>query len=120
MCDSIMQYRISIGGFHATLCNSASKNMSRVMSVIAFSSCIQAHNLYLQILFLFTSRKKLGFTYFACILMLLKLCGDVESNPGPSASGDNCKDLSICHVNIRSFKSNDKLYRMDAIRAELG
>ena len=41
------------------------------------------------------------------LIMLLILCGDIETNPGPTFSS-NKKQMSFCHVNTRSlFANND-------------
>ena len=46
--------------------------------------------------------------------LLLLRCGDIHSNPGPVHT---TKNLSICHSNIRSINSNEKL---DHIRVDFG
>ena len=44
------------------------------------------------------------------LYLLILLCGDVHPNPGP-----NCEysDISICHTNIRSLKSKDKMMHIN-------
>ena len=49
---------------------------------------------------------------YIMISALLALSGDIHPNPGPSS----WKDLSICHTNIRSIRTPEK---MDDIRSEL-
>jgi hypothetical protein len=78
---TVSQYRISIGYFN------------RCKFVLAGLK-ISISNVSMNILFL-----------FVVIIILLKLGGDVELNPGPNTI---CKCINICHVNIRSL-SRSKL-----------
>ncbi len=77
----LVQYRICIGCF----------NRSRL---ICSHTKVVSGTVLLKLLFL-----------FAIISLLIILSGDVEIDPGPNGK---CKDLSICHVNIRSL-SRSKL-----------
>ena len=48
-------------------------------------------------------------------LLLLRLAGDIEINPGP-LSGKSSSKLSVCHANVRSIRSLEKF---EHIRIEL-
>ena len=50
----------------------------------------------------------LGLLNVSCILLLI--CGDIESNPGPTT----CTPITVCHANIRSLKANDNMSVMHA------
>lgn len=57
------------------------------------------------------SNENMNDVYFHLItILVLKLGGDIESNPGPNSI---CKFLNICHVNIRSL-SRSKLLAIEA------
>jgi hypothetical protein len=46
------------------------------------------------------------------IMNILLLCGDIEVNPGPGPGDSHevrLKNLSLCHLNIRSLLAHDKL-----------
>ena len=45
------------------------------------------------------------------ILLLLLLCGDIHPNPGPPYYNNN--SLSICHCNIRSLNSHEKINHIE-------
>ena len=47
------------------------------------------------------------------LIMILALSGDVHPNPGPN---DNLKDISVCHVNVRSLGAEG---RMESIQTDL-
>jgi hypothetical protein len=50
---------------------------------------------------------KIYLLYF--IINLLKLCGDIHSNPGPIPNNKTNKNLQICHINARSLTATDRL-----------
>ena len=54
----------------------------------------------------------LALTLIFLLIVLLLLCGDVESNPGPI---QRLKNLAVCHVNIRGLTSS----KIRAIKASL-
>ena len=60
-------------------------------------------------------REHLHFLLVDYISILLKLAGDIESNPGPNVNEQKSKDLSICHINSQSL-----LNKIDLIAVELG
>ena len=60
----------------------------------------------------FLTNNHLHFRYIEFISLLLKLAGDVESNPGPSTVSH--KDLTICHLNCQSM-----FHKLDLIALEL-
>ena len=58
----------------------------------------------------------------AAVIQTLLLCSGIHPNPGPD-NDKNYHDLSICHVNIRSLKTKDKLGFMSKlihIKSKLG
>ena len=60
-------------------------------------------------------REHLHFLIVDYISILLKLAGDIESNPGPNVNEQKSEDLSICHINSQSL-----LNKIDLIAVELG
>ena len=46
------------------------------------------------------------------IMIMLQLCGDIHLNPGP-------KYIEICHVNMRSMKSQNRSEKIDELYSEL-
>jgi hypothetical protein len=72
---SLSQYRIAIGYFNRC-------------KFVTSGFCIKCN--------------KINIIFMIFILILLMcMAGDIESNPGPS--NNICKNLNICHVNIRSL-----------------
>jgi hypothetical protein len=88
---TLSQYRISIGYFN------------RSKYVIAGLK-IGLSNVTVNALF-----------FLVVIILILKLSGNVELNPGPQPA---CKCISICHVNIRSL-SRSKLLAIQASLANI-
>ena len=86
---SIEQYRCAIGLFNKFKCTTC---------IISFSSLFHC---FLNLSFLFIA------------VMLLILAGDIELHPGPV----KCRNLNICHINIRSL-SRSKLLAIKTSIAE--
>ena len=87
----ITQWRAVIGCWYNRLCRGMSFsihlcNISRLISLFIYICLMSSHGL--------------------CIILLLLLCGDVHTNPGPD---DVIKALRFCHVNARSILKSGRL-----------
>ena len=87
----ITQWRAVIGCWYNRLCRGMSFsihscNISRLISLFIYICLMSSHAL--------------------CIILLLLLCGDAHTNPGPD---DVIKALRFCHVNARSILKSGRL-----------
>lgn len=56
--------------------------------------------------------------FISLVLLILLLSGDIHPNPGPNNESRDYKNITICHANIRSLRSNDKLTHIRCDLAE--
>ena len=56
----------------------------------------------------------LGVVAFTFVIQMLLLCAGIHPNPGPGLTDDH-RDISICHINIRSLKHIDKFGNRDKL-----
>lgn len=98
----IAQHRAAIGRWHL-FCLSRPKKIKKNYNCKLGRSLLGMAKTLRPSLMLFT---------FITLLLILR-CGDVEPNPGPN------RDLSICHINVRSLCPNDRSKRIDEIHSQL-
>lgn len=120
----IVAHRIAIGLFYTKTHNCCIGKAKVFSSIPDFLSFIQSLFLIFSISLkssiaivmmcaLQTHFKNVSFMFL--LILLLYICGDVETNPGPSTN-HSVDDLSIFHINIRSLRN--KLHVLENIASD--
>lgn len=112
MGNSIMCHRIAIGLFYIKA-HSLSERKQRLFikfSSIFYDFC-KSSKYFCNIILLCLQNYFNNNVYAVILIILIRMCMDVELNPGP-----NTNDLSIFHLNIRSVRN--KLSYIEDIASE--